>query len=222
MRQILVLAGFLALAVVLPLRADDKKADPAKMPADKKEATDKMVAAGELTGKILNVEPNKKAFTVQVTVKYAVPNPGAMQQMMNLQMQLSRPMAPAQRMNLMMQMQVQQANLYQMKQDYQSFDIDASDDVKVRTPNPPADFDDKGKPKVYTAKELKELKGDPKLPGYQAEFDNLHPDQIVTVTLVKKKEAAKPKKDADKDPLEGDNKPVASMIIIQMEPPPMK
>jgi len=207
---------------VLPLRADDKKADPAKMPGGKKEATEKLVTAGELTGKILNVEPSKKAFTVQVTVQYAVPNLGAMQQMMSLQMQMSQPMAPAQRMNLMMQMQQQQASLYQLKQEYQSFDIDAADDIKVRTPNPPADFDEKGKPKVYTAKELKELKGDPKLPGYKAEFDNLHPDQIVTVTLVKKKETPKPKKDADKDPLEGENKPVASMIIIQMEPPPMK
>ena len=56
----------------------------------------------------------------------------------------------------------------------------------------------------------------------KAEFDSLHPDQIVTVTLVKKKETPKPKKDADKDPLEGENKPVASMVVIQVEPPPMK
>jgi hypothetical protein len=222
MRRILVLASLVALAVVLPLHADDKKADPAKLPADKKEAADKMITAGEITGKLLNVEPNKKAFTLQVPVKIAVPNPGAMQQMMNLQMQLSRPMAPAQRMQLLMQMQQQQASLVQIKEEFQSVDIDSADDLKVRVPNPPVEFDEKGKPKVYTKAQLKEMKGDPKLPGYQADFDSLHPDQIVTVTLVKKKETPKPKKDADKDPLEAENKPVASMIIIQMEPPPMK
>jgi hypothetical protein len=223
MRCTLVLASLVALLFVLPVRADDKKADPAKMPADKKEATDKMIAAGEITGKLLNVEPNKKAFTVQVTVKLPVPNPGAMQNLMNLQMQLSRPMPAAQRMQLMMQLQQQQANLVQIKQENQSIDIDSTDDIKVRIPNPPVEFDEKGKPKVYTKDQLKEMKGDPKLPGYQADFDSLHPDQVVTVYLVKKKDTPKPKmKDADKDPLEAENKPVASMVIIQMEPPPMK
>jgi hypothetical protein len=222
MRRILVLASLLALAVVVPLRADDKKPAPGKLPADKKEAADKMIAAGEITGKLLNVEPNKKSFTVQVPVKVAVPNPGAMQQMVNLQMQMSLPMPPAQRMQLLMQMQQQQANLVQIKEELQSVDVDSAEDVKVRVPNPPVEFDEKGKPKAYTKAQLKEMNGDPKLPGYQADFDSLHPDQIVTVTLVKKKETPKPKKGADNDPLEGENKPVASMIIIQMEPPPMK
>ena len=33
-----------------------------------------------------------------------------------------------------------------------------------------------------SAKELKELKGDSKLPGYPGEFTDLHTDQIVKVT----------------------------------------
>jgi len=79
------------------------------------------------------------------------------------------------------------------------------DDVKVRTLNLPVQYDDKGKPKkAYTAKEKKELKGDPKLPGYSAGFEDLKVKQIVEVTLVRKK--------IDKNPKEL----LASMILIKI------
>jgi hypothetical protein len=76
------------------------------------------------------------------------------------------------------------------------------DDVKVRTKNPPVAYDDKGNKKKYTAKELKELKGDSKLPGYTAGFEDLKTNQYVQVTLVRKKsdKAAK--------------QPLASVILI--------
>src|SRR5947207_12211314 len=58
-----------------------------------------------------------------------------------------------------------------------------TDDVKVRTKNPPVAYDDKGDKKKYTAKELKELRGDdPKLPGYTAEFNDLKQNQVVEVS----------------------------------------
>ena len=61
------------------------------------------------------------------------------------------------------------------------------DDVKIRQANPPEAFDDKGRPKKYSIKELKELKGDDlKTPGYPADFSDLINQSIVNVTLMQK------------------------------------
>ena len=61
------------------------------------------------------------------------------------------------------------------------------DDVKIRQFNPPEAFDDKGRPKKYSTKELKELKGDDlKTPGYPADFSDLISQSIVNVTLMQK------------------------------------
>ncbi|MCY2942648.1 MAG: hypothetical protein NTV50_13410 [Planctomycetota bacterium] len=61
------------------------------------------------------------------------------------------------------------------------------DDVKIRLLNPPDAFDDKGRAKKYTPKELKELKGDDlKTPGYPADFSDLKNDSIVNLTLMQK------------------------------------
>jgi len=88
------------------------------------------------------------------------------------------------------------------KQDVKVMTID---DVKIRTKNPPVAYDDKGNKKKYTAKELKELKGDSKLPGYTAEFNDLKQNQVVEVSLVRKK--------SDKG-----KQPLASMILIVNQP----
>ncbi len=90
------------------------------------------------------------------------------------------------------------------KQDVKVMTID---DVKIRTKNPPVAYDDKGNKKKYTAKELKELKGDdPRLPGYTAEFNDLKQNQVVEVSLVRKK--------SDK----GGKQPLASVILIIVQP----
>ncbi len=84
----------------------------------------------------------------------------------------------------------------------QNLKVTSIDDVKVRTENPPVAYDDKGNKKRYTAKEKKELKGDSKLPGYTAGFEDLKVNQIVQVTLVRKK--------SDREVKE----PLASIILI--------
>ena len=88
------------------------------------------------------------------------------------------------------------------KQDVKVMTID---DVKVRTKNPPVAYDDKGNKKRYTPKELKELRGDSKLPGYTAEFNDLKQNQWVKVSLVRKK--------SDKA-----MQPLASVIMIVTQP----
>jgi hypothetical protein len=99
----------------------------------------------------------------------------------------------------------------------------------VRLARPPEQFDDKGKVKRYTAKELKELKGpDPKLPGYQATFSDVREGQIVTVNLVKKKDAParlpprRPKNPRDAKDVDAnlllENLPQISQIMVLLEP----
>ncbi len=48
-----------------------------------------------------------------------------------------------------------------------------ADDCKVRLASLPIEFDLKGRPKVYSAKELKALKGSGKLPGYAGGFGSI-------------------------------------------------
>jgi hypothetical protein len=77
------------------------------------------------------------------------------------------------------------------------------DDVKIRTRTPPVVYDDKGKVRKHTAKELKELKGKGNLPGYTAAWDDLKVNEIVSVSLGVKK---------------GEKNPVATMIVIEKMP----
>jgi hypothetical protein len=58
---------------------------------------------------------------------------------------------------------------------------------KVRTSNPPEQFDDKGKPKKLTLSELRKLKGDDpaekKLVGYKSDIAEVQPGAVIQVTL---------------------------------------
>lgn len=111
----------------------------------------------------------------------------------------------------------------------------AADNLKVRVLRPPQDFDEKGRPRRYTSKELKALKGegeDAKLRGYMADFDSLKQGQIVSVTVVKKQEAKKPsekpkpkpkpkpKRKGKDEPAEEEEKEplLAALVIILGEP----
>jgi hypothetical protein len=115
---------------------------------------------------------------------------------------------------------------FRISQITRDFELQPSDDMKVRLLQPPADFDLKGRPKKYTTKELKDMKGsDPKLPGYAADFDSLKPDQVVKVYLAAKKDAhkstARPRvKAKGKDPEDAPapEKPEITMIVILGEP----
>ena len=74
------------------------------------------------------------------------------------------------------------------------------DDVKIRLRNPRPVYDDKGKLRKPTSKDLKEQKGkDAKLPGYEGGWDDLKPNEIVTVNLGTRK---------------GEKEPVVTLIMI--------
>jgi hypothetical protein len=144
-----------------------------------------------------------------------------MQSIANIKVQMAQARDIQTIRNLQIELLKQQANMAQLKRESHNIDIEASDEAQVRLKDPPVAFDEKGNVKKYTQKELKELKGDSKLPGYAGDFDSLKPDQLVQVKLAKMKETpkAKPKeKDADKDLL-NDNRPIATSIMILQDAP---
>ena len=109
-------------------------------------------------------------------------------------------------------------NNVEVRTQHKEFDLEAVATAKVRLKDPPVQADENGNVKKYTAKELKELKGDPKLPGYAGDFDSLKTGQIIQVKLAKMKQTPKPRgKGEDKDLTE--NKPVATMIMIVQDTP---
>jgi hypothetical protein len=235
MRRTLIGLWFLVM-LVLPATAQNTKKKPdadvdkdqAKAVSDSKK---KLVAAGKVAGKLTQVEGSQKYLTVQVTTKLAAPNASAQQQMLNLQRQIAEaqldrnPANRARRLaDLQVQMARQQANMVQYKDHHYNVELQAADNMKVRTLSLPVEYDDKGKPRKYTAKELSDLKGsDPKLLGYTAEFDNLRVGQEVEVTVLRPKTTttAKPKpKDKDRDLVAEEDRLQATLIVILRDPPP--
>jgi hypothetical protein len=230
MRRVLFGTGLVSALVCPALAADDKDPDKDKPDSKEiKEAKDKLVSAGKITGKLTRVDGSQKYLTVQVTLKVAELKHDAPQHLVNLQRQLAEAgliRNPVQRQQRIAEIQgqitrYQTTGMYTTKDQQQKFELQATDDVKVRMQNPPVDFDDSGKPKKYTAKELKELKGpDPKLPGYTADFDSLKQDMTVDVYVAKPKSTTKSKsadKDKDKDASSGDTLR-ATMIVILSDP----
>jgi hypothetical protein len=234
---------FVALALsVSALGADDKK-DAAK---DKP----KVQPGAVLTAKLVNVEATQKSFTVQVEMPVMRAAGGyaggagnlqayqallqQQQQLMQQQIQIMQIRNPVQRMLALRQLavQAQQQRLatpgqagspLQITKVPKDIDLRASDEMKVRVLELPVEFDEKGKAKKWTKKEIAERKGpDPSLPGYTGDFDSLKAGQIVKVYLVKQKPAPKPVAKG-KDKVKDDDEPVEKrqevwMVVILGEP----
>jgi hypothetical protein len=215
MRRTFLLTGLLlALAFILPTRAaDDKKTDDKK--TDK--PGDKLVNKTDLNGKLVHVEGAGKGFRVQVQVPKLDQN--VVNTINNLKGQLARtnPRDFNQIANLERQITQNQAKMYTSQG--KDVDIDPGEDMKVVSKNPPVAFDDKGKIKKYTAKELAELRDAPGSHYFKADFDSLKNGQLVTVTVGWKKDSKPPKPGQEKDPdWLAENKPIAIKIIIVAEP----
>jgi len=229
MRKLL-LMPVLVLCVAFTARAaDDKKKDDAKIDAKKAEE-DKFVSLGRLDG-ILKKSGGSGAG-ITVSVELILPDPNA--QIAQLQQQIALAQAMTIRNPLQRQQQLV-AIMQQMRNGQNAFirktvdvDVEPLDDMIVRTMFLPEQFDDKGKPKKYTAKELKELRGpDPSLPGYTADNDSLKNGDLVTLYLVRKQHAPqlqvaakdKEKKDKENEKLwDEENKPKVRMIVLRAEP----
>ncbi len=224
MRRTAPWVGLLVLASLLPaFAADDQDDPPAKTTAKHKKDSKPLTSGKTLKGKLINLEGSQRYLTVQVTNKIPQQNAQAAQQLANLQQQIA--VARARRdvnqiNNLTIEMAKHQRNLVTYKDDVQKYELEAPEDMKVRTMLLPVEYDDKGKPRALTDKEKKALKGpDPKLPGYDADFESLKNDQTVEVYLIKSKDSPKPKtKDKDGDLVDDtSDKPKIAMIVILAE-----
>jgi len=212
MRSLLVRSGVaFLLAASCALAADDDKTNT----KDKKDAADKMINSGQVGGKLVKWGSAGSAKTITLEVVLQVPNPGGIQTMANLNLQLADALRDTNAVNrarrvadIKTQMALHEKDV--VKNEHHDIEFQPGDEMIVRWRKPPIMLDDKGKARKLTDKELKELKGpDPKLPGYTAAQDDLKNDDIVTVYLAKKK-----KEKDDKT----ENKPVVTMIVIELEP----
>ncbi len=209
----------LALGFTVAATAADKKP---RQP----ESREKLLASGALTGTLTQVEPTAQWLTLRVTQKVPVRNVGAEQNLASLQQQLLQQATNknlVDRANQVARIQREiadnRANLVTYQDKNQEFELQAADEIKVRQAHPPVAFDDKGRPKKYTQKELLALKGkDRKLPGYPSDFDNLRSGQKVKVYLARKKDAGKTStKDGDK---EGTRRRLTvTLIVIEQDAP---
>lgn len=212
--------------------ANAQKKPPAK---DKEPNSEKMISTGVLVGKVVAIYEDRRAMRLQFNVPVQKLNPGALQGVQQARLNLANARDINAMRNAQMELARAQATLYTVENQSQEVELTAKDDVIVRTNRPREAFDEKGKIRKFTKAELKELKGDdPKLPGYKADYGDIAVEQVLQVTLVKKKGAAAPRpvakkkgKSKDEDPeakvdLLGDNLPQVSMIVILADPPPGK
>lgn len=173
-------------------------------PAQKKDAAGAKAidsgkfAAGEYTGIVRSSPGDDRVFTIEIPSTQMVATGGARR--------VGSVIVPSTR-----------AKTIKYEVEFQ-----ASSKAKVRTLVLPEQFDDKGKPKKYTAKQLAELKGkDTHLPGYESSLEKLESGQVVRVTLRPAPPPPAKAKAKDKDAAEAaakdEKKMQATLIVILKE-----
>lgn len=224
-RNMLFVCGLVVLGLVFPVQGVDKPATDKKPPAPKEKVEnpkDKLVASGSVMGTLTAVEGSSKNFTVQVKYKVPVLDQNQYNSYVSWQQELLKAPTianPTDRANHIQKCQnyltYHQARLYSAQEKTENIELVAGEEMKVRVANPPVAFDDNGKAKKYTTKELKELRGNFDY-GYPGEFDNLKVGQPVKVYVVKKA-AAKPGKKPEPE-IGATNRLTAVRIDLGAEP----
>ncbi len=187
---------------------------------DPEAATKKMLRSPKVQGTVVALAEDKKLLRLRVPIHYLKINEGQLEGYLNAQMNMLNATNAQGVASALRSMNQAAAQIYELATIEKEVEWTATDDVKVRMRNPPPKFDDKGRVKPYTARELRELRGNDKLPFFPAEFSDLKAGQIVEVTLLQKKTGPRPvrrDKDAEGDAA-GDNRPKMSMIVIVAEP----
>jgi len=231
---------FLAAALVLglslsALAAQDAKdkgdaATPKDKQVDKKLLTkDKMLTAGALPGTLVKMDEDKK-FTLKVTyydIDAAKVQSNQQYYVQRLaQINQNRNLLDAQRQLAQLQLDMAQRNQNIYKQVNKDVDLQAEDNVKVRSLKPMVTYDDKGEVVKYTQDQLKKMTADaPKLPGiktsYAASYDKLQMQQKIIAYLAKPKQPTK----KGQDPLGSEvfqQRPRVVAIVITAEVTPPK
>jgi hypothetical protein len=180
--------------------AEQKKKEDKEKAKELKEAREKekaLLKGFTFKGKLTKVDGNSQGdFTVEVSIPYWALNQGeanaaTQEQVHMMQIAGNAGLTPVQRAQQMAQAQnaynTHVSRMWEPKTKNMSINLRAAEDMKVRTLKPPVEYDEKGKVKKYSSKELKELKGTGALPGYTSDASALQTNQIVQVYLAKKK-----------------------------------
>lgn len=194
--------------------------DPKKK--DDKPGEEKVVYGQSLRAKIKKFDANSDRY---FSIEIPTPDPKRVYDLNLWKAQQLNSIAgernPFQRANRLRQYQLDLARRQNDVFVMQEIELQAAEDIRVRTNFPPVVYDDKGFLKKWSTAELRKLRGNSKLPGYPTEFDSLRPGQVVSVYLAKPDPKATPKK---KDLLGGVpepgleiNRPKVVMILIEQE-----
>jgi hypothetical protein len=225
----------LVFALALPALAADKNNNNQAIAQD----YSALAQSGPIIGKVKSISPTDKTFTLEIDInllqsknngRAAVQALEQQERIARLEQDILRTRNPVQRAQKMQQLaaqverdQLQQArnqNSGRVVTQHKDFDLESTVDAKVRRQDPPVQYDEKGNPKQYTQKELKELKGDPKQPGYEADWDSLKVGQTIKVTFGKPQtKDNKDNNNKDNKDTKDDNKPRASLIMIIKDAP---
>jgi len=215
MRRVLRGTGLvLALALAMPALAADKATE---------QDYSALAQQNQIIGKLKSVNPTDKTCTLEIDVSVLKNGARGAVQLMDQQERILReeqdilrttnPILRAQKaQRLAADLQRAQNSVKTVTQ-HKDFDVETTTDARVRLQDPPVQYDEKGNVKKYTSKELQELKGDPKLIGYAADWDSLKEGQTVKLTLSHKHDKAADKNKDNKDARD-DNKPRASLILV--------
>jgi hypothetical protein len=235
----------MALLVTASLSsADDKK----KSAPTTEQDYQALAQIREVTGKLVSVQPTANTLTLQYEYEYLVAKNkkggshggGQASQLLKQQQKLLQGQQKilasknrAQATKHLLQLQAHGQNIkphgggggnspFTISSARKDFDLETVENVNVRLTKLPLEYDDKGNPKKYTAKELEALKGpDTRLPGYASKVDDLKPGQMVKLTFGKSKAAASKTKDAGQD-TQDDDHPKVTMIVILQDAEPAK
>jgi hypothetical protein len=200
--------GAAVLALLAAAALAGEPSDKDKAPSDK--PADRQVTVGAIAGVVQDPGSSSSRLVIRVKIPYLEANAPAQQEYAQRQQQLlERQRAilanpnPQQRYQQMEQLQrdasalmAKQKDLFHVRHREQDVELVLAEEVKVRLARLPQAFDDKGNPKRYTPKEMKDLRGPEKLPGFAAERGDLQVGQTVLVQVAVRLQAA-PAKGAD-------------------------
>lgn len=151
--------------------AADKPVAKNDLPRSAVAAKQKLLSAGQLAGTITEWDSEQRSFTLSVPLVFVLPVDDG-----------------------------EGGITLELREESENITLDLTDDAIVRRQTLPPAFDEKGRPRKYSREEVKLLKGNPKLPGYKADLSDLKVDQVIQVSLSRKK---------------GEMKLYASMIVIR-------
>lgn len=207
---------------------DEKKVEPKTTPSAIKQ--EKAKKAGQpLVGRLVRVDGEKRTLSVEVSLQIPQVNSGAVRRLAQIQGDLARAQAKGDVGQIRsIAQEISRTQTVTYREEKRTIDFVAEDNAVVRTMVLPLEYTEKGKPKRLTEKEKRDLKGpDPKLRGYQSEFDSLQAEQVIEVYPIATKENLKTTKDASAPKTEGKPAPDAKpelpkirvgMIVILTEP----